>query len=205
MKSIDDLLNELNDVNSHGINPEYYDRMITYIPDAEVIDRVAFLMSKVMDKNILDIGCAGYLHKNLKTVATKCYGIDQVEIKDDPDFKQIIIGKDPLPKFDIDIVICGEVVEHLSNPGMFLDELKTVYPSQEKIITVPNAFANYHQSWIRKGKENTNKDHVAYYSYVTMTTLLKRCGYEVKEFYWYDDPSHIQPQGLNEGMVFVTI
>ena len=54
-------------------------------------------------------------------------------VKDDPDFKQVVIGKDPIPVYeDVQIVVCGEVMEHLCNPGMFLDELKAgILPDED--------------------------------------------------------------------------
>lgn len=190
-----------------GATPlDYADKMITDVPDTEVIDRQTFVLNRCMDKVVLDIGCAGPFHKDLRDITKKCYGIDQTMVKDDPLFTQIVIGKEPIPIYDdIQIVFCGEVIEHLSNPGLFLDEIKVGYPNVEKIVTVPNAFGRMHGGWMKKQQECTNKDHVAFYSYVTITNLLQRHGYEVKEFYWYDNPEYIEHQGLNEGMVVVAI
>jgi hypothetical protein len=43
--------------------------------------------------------------------------------------------------------------------------------------------------------ENVNKDHGAWYSWKTLTTLLERHGFTIREFYWYggDGPT---AQGL---------
>jgi hypothetical protein len=202
--SLSHLYHRVLDLRGTGRTLEYEDKMITDLPDTEVIERRAFILKQCLDKVILDVGCKGPFHDELKEVAKKCYGIDREMVKDDPDFVQMVIGKDPIPVYeDVQIVVCGEVMEHLCNPGLFLDELKSCYPSHTKIISVPNAFAQGHQAWMRKGQENTNKDHVAYYTYVTLTGLLKKHNYEVKEFYWYDNPEHISVQGLNEGMVVV--
>ena len=184
---------------------EYADKMVTDLPNTDVVDRRMFILKQCMDKVVLDVGCKGPFHEELKEVTKKCYGIDQEMVKDDPDFLQMVIGKDALPVYeDVQVIVCGEIIEHLINPGLFLQELKEKYPTQTKIISVPNAFAKGHPSWIKKRKENTNTDHVAFYSYVTLKGLLGKCGYEVKEFYWYDNPEHIQVHGLNEGMVAVT-
>ena len=204
--SLDQLYRRVLDLAGTDRTIEYEDKMITDIPDTEVIDRRAFILKQCIDKVVLDVGCAGSFHTELKQVSKKCYGIDQVAVKNDPDFKQMEIGKEPIPVYeDVDIIICGEIIEHLSNPGLFLDELRTSYPAKIKIISVPNAFAGGHQGWIKKGQENTNKDHVAYYSYVTLFSLLNKHGYKIDRFYWYDNPKYINYQGLNEGMVVVTI
>jgi 2-polyprenyl-3-methyl-5-hydroxy-6-metoxy-1,4-benzoquinol methylase len=179
--------------------------MIHDIPDSEVIDRKMFILKNCLDKVVLDIGCYGPLHTEIKQIAKTAYGIDHRELKDDPLFFKLEITKAPLPELkDVEIVVCGEVVEHLSNPGLFLEELKQKYSCQ-KIFSVPNAFGVFHTHWIKNSQENVNDDHVAYYSYKTFTTLLTRYGYKVKEFYWYDNPTQVQKQGFNEGLVFVTI
>jgi len=185
---------------------EYADKMVTDLPNTDVVDRRMFILKQCMDKIVLDVGCKGPFHEELREVTKKCYGIDQDMVKDDPDFLQMVIGKDALPVYeDVEIVVCGEIIEHLVNPGLFLQELRQCYPTQTKIISVPNAFAKGHHSWIKKGQENTNTDHVAYYSYVTLKGLLHKCGYELREFYWYDNPESITVHGLNEGMVAVTL
>lgn len=184
---------------------DYKDRMVTNIPNADVITRNVFILKQCLDKTILDVGCYGPLHKDIREVAKRAYGIDIRKMPDDPDFMQLELTKDPLPVFsDVELVICGEVIEHLSNPGMFLGELKEKYPTVNKIFTVPNAFGSTQVHWIKKLKENTNRDHVAYYSYVTFSELLRRYDYRILEFYWYDNPEQVQQHGFNEGMVFVT-
>ena len=97
---------------------------------------------------------------------------------------------------DVDLVLCGEVLEHLSNPGRFLDGLRNY--GKETIITVPSAFSEVGYSWIRRGTENVNKDHVAYYSWRTLKTLVERHGYEVRQFYWYGGKP-----GVSEGLIMV--
>lgn len=202
-KTLDQLHQELYQYRNHDAS--YHDRMVHDIPDAEVIERKTFILKKCVDRVVLDIGCFGPLHDEIKTIAKTAYGIDHKVLKNDPLFFELEITKAPLPELkDVEIVVCGEVVEHLSNPGLFLEELKQKYPC-EKLFSVPNAFGSFHVNWTRKGQENVNDDHVAYYSYKTFTTLLKRYGYKITEFYWYDNPKQVQEQGFNEGLVFVTI
>ena len=202
-KSLDELKAELTNYSKHSA--EYHDRMVHSIPDAEVIDRQKFILTECIDKTVLDIGCKGDLHSDIKLIAKRVYGIDHAEVKDDPDFFKVELTKEEIPLLEgIEVIICGEVLEHLSNPGLFLEELKKKYPNKKKIFSVPNAFGIFHTTWIRKGEENVNNDHVAYYSWKTFTTLVKRYGYEVSGFYWYDNPNQIQKQGFNEGLVFVT-
>jgi hypothetical protein len=49
------------------------------------------------------------------------------------------------------------------------------------------------------GTENVNVDHVAWYSWRTLKTLLDRYGYPIREFYWYKG----RPR-FAEGIIVVT-
>jgi hypothetical protein len=66
------------------------------------------------------------------------------------------------------------------------------------VITVPNAFSKIARKHAERGVENCNADHVAWYSYKTMSVLLERHGYTVKEFYFYNGEPFTA-----EGLVFV--
>lgn len=69
----------------------------------------------------------------------------------------------------------------------------------ELIITVPNAMSSHLMPMaVRTGFECVNRDHVAWYSYRTLRTLIERCGFELMEFYWYGG----QPITA-EGIIFV--
>ena len=197
-RSINDLLDGLR----VDMSPKYQENMLHDIPETEVIDRVLFILERCMDKTVLDIGCDGFLHPKILEVAKKAYGVDRIKC-DFPNFTQqdISNGIGNVPS-DVDLIVCGEVVEHLSNPGIFLDSLKPY--NVEKIFTVPNAFSNIGDGCIRRGQENVNAEHVAWYSYYTFNNLLRRHGLSVKEFYWCDNPERINDNGFNEGLVFVT-
>jgi hypothetical protein len=88
------------------------------------------------------------------------------------------------------------VLEHLTNPGYFLQQLRVL--GAPIIITVPNAFSEAGRHWAAQARECVNVDHVAWYSWRTLKTLVERCGYEVREWYWYNG----QPR-FAEGLVFV--
>ena len=188
-----ELWDEINQYTEQGA--EYHDKMVHDIPDTECVDRVIFILHKCLDKVVLDIGCLGPLHKQIEEVAKEVWGID----KGDSDLKnywKIDIENHPnLSTFmekDWDIIICGEILEHLSNPGLFLDKLRNCHCPI--IITVPNAFGKQ-DGWLKKGKEMVNEEHVAWYSYYTLRNLVERHGYIVEEFYWAGEP-HCFSEGI---------
>jgi len=133
------------------------------------------------------------LHELIVKVAEKTYGVD----KQDADIN-INLDKDQLPTLpDINFVVCGEVIEHLSNPGFFLDGLNKSYKCPV-LLTVPNAFSSVGAAHYMKGYENVNTDHVAWYSWKTFTTLLTRHRFKVDAYWWYGGVPL-----FSEGLIFL--
>lgn len=91
-----------------------------------------------------------------------------------------------------DLIIAGEVMEHLGAPAALLDGVRPLLaPGAELVITVPNAycafrFASYALSRRRGNPEPVHPDHVSYYSESTLSRLLERSGYEVLDLAFYD-------------------
>lgn len=88
----------------------------------------------------------------------------------------------------VDVVNCGELIEHLDNPGAMLRGIRRFMTEDSiLIITTPNAFR---EAWVRmawkglEGKSFLNKQHVCWYSFHTLRQLLERYGYE-EVFYDY--------------------
>lgn len=179
-------------------DPAYRRRYMHAIPRATVVDRVGFILERCKDKIVLNLGCASHhdIHTSIKMLSKVAVGVDKVEPAD------IIIDFDRMYALEPfitpkpEIIICGELLEHLSNPGKFLDSLRPF--SVPVIITVPNAFSNAATHWAVKNIENVNDDHIAWFSYRTMKTLVSRSGFEIKEFYWYGGKPVFA-----EGMIFV--
>jgi len=90
-----------------------------------------------------------------------------------------------LGKFDV--IAAGGVLEHLSNPGLFLDGVKRFFtPATEMIIETPNAFSVHRFILGLLNREYVHSEHVFYFSYVTLRNLLERHGYTI-----IDELSHI--------------
>lgn len=194
MAGIAELRAELNAV-PVGRTPQYVAKQLHPIPAAPVVEREVFVLERVRGRRVLEFGASGPMHEAIKRAASTYGGVD----KEDGDRIQafdldaIFIGSegfrkfaDFLPRFDApEIVVCGEVLEHLGNPQWFLTRLRRQYAGVPVIITVPNAFTDQGHKAVARGIENVNRDHVAWYSYRTLTTLLERVGYVVTEFAWY--------------------
>ena len=188
-----------------GPSPEYVAKMCHPVPDAPVVNREDFILARCQGKVVLDIGASGPMHEGIVEVSKRCYGIDR------PVRSDVLLGHDTfgidlddrdcdLPILrDVELMVCGEVIEHLSNPGWFLDRLRKAYPRIPVIVTVPNAFSDIGRAALLKGPENCNGDHIAWHSHRTIKTLLSRHGYEIREFLWYRG----RPK-FSEGLIVVT-
>ena len=191
-----------------GETVAYREKQLHVIPDLPVVNRQEFILTRVKGKVVLDIGASGPMHEAIVGVSAKCYGIDrpnptEVRILQEKDMGVTGIDLDKetgwVPKFGgVELIVCGEVIEHLGNPQSFLQRLRAVYKDVPVIITVPNAFSTGGVNSLNRGIENVNSDHVAYYSYTTLTRLVTRVGYKVCEAYWYNG----QPK-FAEGLIFV--
>jgi cyclopropane fatty-acyl-phospholipid synthase-like methyltransferase len=204
---MENIYKHLDDVMNHGtFAADYWEKMMHQIPEANSVDRYAFLIEVAKGRRVLDIGCTGPLSEAIAKIAEEYYGIDRVECPAhckperywQTDLDNIDVG-DPIygkaePYFDC--IIASEVIEHLGNPGLLLAYIKT--RKCPIILTAPNAFSSAGQHFLRKGYEQVNKDHVAWYSWHTLKTLVERYGYNIIEWYWYNGKPYTA-----EGIIFV--
>lgn len=174
-------------------------KMVHPIPKARIVERELYILEKAKDKVVLDIGATGPMHEAILEIARVCYGIDVLE-RDEKNYFCIDLDKaSALPEFieKPEIIIAGEVIEHLSNAGHFLELLKQY--DCPIVLTTPNAFSEIANHAVRRGIEEVNREHVCWYSYQTLSVLLERHKYKIKDFCWYNG-KHTTPQ-LSEGLV----
>jgi len=83
-------------------------------------------------------------------------------------------------KRKFDVIVAGDLIEHLFNVGSFIDSVKKhMRKNSILIITTPNAFSfrrSIGSLFLSKLRGNT--EHVLYYSNVTIYQLLKRKGFK---------------------------
>jgi 2-polyprenyl-3-methyl-5-hydroxy-6-metoxy-1,4-benzoquinol methylase len=167
-----------------------------------LVDREAFILDRCRGKRVLDIGCidhpflearladGSWLHAKIVAVAREVVGVDSAErdmaaVRGRPDVGRMIVGDaerlDALALEPFEVVVAGEIMEHLNNPGLFLASAHTVLAAQgELVISVPNAFCLRRLLRIPSGYEKVHPDHVAYYSHATLSRLLRRAGYQIE-------------------------
>ena len=88
----------------------------------------------------------------------------------------------------IDVVVAGELIEHLPDALSFLRAVKARWPGRRLILSTPNAtsFTNVVLGAARR--ESNHRDHLQIYSFKTLHTLCLRAGCES----WTVVPYHVR-------------
>lgn len=187
------------------LKPEWVEKMLHPLPEAAVANRRAdFILEACRSKRVLNLGSAsGGLHDAIKTVASEVVGVDREEGADyvcdldkEPDNLYRWLGTGP----PFDLIVAGEVIEHLCNPGRLLDALRMLMTGTETklLITVPNASGRGYQYHDGRLHEIVNSDHCFWFSWKTLACLADKCGLYVLDGYWYNG----QPPN-SEGIIFI--
>ena len=96
------------------------------------------------------------------------------------DVEQMELGR----KFDV--IIAGELIEHLDNPGLFLQRVKSHLEEDGLLIlTTPNPFALGNAfipiKLLLGGDYSVNKEHKCWYCLKTLRQLLEKYGFKIIE------------------------
>ena len=87
-----------------------------------------------------------------------------------------------------DVVIAGEVVEHLDAPGPFLRAMRTLAAADGLLVlTTPNAYRLLNFLAPVTGAELVHPDHTAWHSPHTLRTLLERNGWRLEGAAYYQN------------------
>jgi SAM-dependent methyltransferase len=90
----------------------------------------------------------------------------------------------------VDVVIAGEVIEHLDAPGPFLRAMRSLLDDAGLlVVTTPNAYRMLNFFAPVAGVELIHPDHTAWHSPHTLRNLLNRAGWEVDGFAYYQNPA----------------
>jgi hypothetical protein len=173
----------------------------------ELVGRDEFLLDYCRGKDVIHLGCCDspycqeryftgdLFHIKLIKTARKVIGIDIDEqsinflkhagvnnlmVADVENFKKNLKVK------DFQIILAGEILEHLENPGLFLKGMSELCGNNiELIITTINTptLKNFIRALAKK--EMVHHDHVCYYSIKTLFQLLNRFDIFIIKYYYY--------------------
>ena len=166
--------------------------------------REELILSEAAGKKVLHIGCCdtpscqelaergALLHMRLKDQVAELWGLDiskeDIEyLAEKHDLDKIVCGdaeriEDYFAPESFDVIVAGEVVEHLANPGLFLrGSLSLLRRDGVIVVSVPNGLAFRRGLKSLLGKETVHPDHNFWFSKRTICRLLSACGYVVRE------------------------
>lgn len=174
------------------------------------VDRLVFFSRMVEGKAVFDLGAldetaldakmedGSWLHARLCASARSVVGIDNsprlpVGGMDTRNGGRIIHAD----IFDLgpvierhgrpDIIVAGELIEHLTDTSAFLASLKAnpALHGVDFVFSTPNACC-WHNTLIGlTGRESMHQDHLQVYSYKTLRTLFSRAGIELRQLVPY--------------------
>ena len=179
--------------------------MVHRLPRARLVDRTSWLVEQCRGRRVIHVGFGDtgfrdtqrrsgrWLHAHLAGAASHLVGIDydaasvhaaraegyEAHLVDCTDVRAVAAaGLAPA-----DVVLAGEVIEHVDAPGAFLQGLHTLCRGSGRlIVTTPNpgGLVNLAASLVR-GVEVNHPDHVVMFTWRTLTELMRRHGWEAIE------------------------
>ena len=157
------------------------------------VDRLSYISKFCKNKRVLDIGCydetaiklkerSGYwLHTLIAEKAKRVIGIDsseQIRSEIKTGLRSRIIKKDlyDLDKYfasanKVDVIVAGELIEHIPDVSKFLQLMKGLYPGKTLLLTTPNATSLTNVLLAFFDRESSHKDHIQIFSYKTLYAL----------------------------------
>jgi len=177
--------------------------------------RQEFVLQKCQNKRVLHLGCVDtglttarfqkseLMHQKLAAITTDLWGFDinaeGIHFLQTHGFDQLVVGDvcmldqvETLQNKEFDVILATEVVEHLQNPGLFLQAVQSVMQpgKTELIITVPNAYRVSSIWWMLRNVEHVHPDHNYWFSYHTITTLIQKNRLSISDVFMYTFPSN---------------
>ena len=182
------------------------------LPRVRVLaSRVELVQSYCREKNVLHLGCVGSLesfdkgyslHQKISEVAARVIGVDAdeqaIECLKRKGVQELVCadvqapGALKVPEIErpVDVIVAGELLEHLPNPGLCLKNVTELMDKQRSIllVTVPNALSmrNFFSVLLRNN-ELVRADHNYYFSYMSIKCVLSSCGFSIVDIFVYSD------------------
>jgi SAM-dependent methyltransferase len=195
-----------------SISPQEITGWRQRLPREGPCDRVELLLDFCRHKRVAHVGFVDerrmetkleegrWLHARLAGVAESIVGLDVAEEGVDwakqQGFEAYAVdaqSPDAVAELGIeraDVVIAGEIIEHLDAPGPFLRAMRELLkPGGLVVVTTPNAYRLLNFLAPASGSELIHPDHTAWHSPHTLKNLLERSGWEVEGVTYYQNPA----------------
>lgn len=198
------------------------------IPRAKIVDRDEWLVDNVAGKSVLHVGCTDHpmtadrittgriLHGKLLASAISVVGLDYDEAGVDT-LGELFPGQEfichnaeqldscqELQGRQFETVVAADVIEHLSNVGLFLEGVaKHIAPGGTLVVTTPHAFAVKRLlAMALARREFVHDDHTAYFSQQTITRIFQRFSFVPVEWAMFQWRNPTKTNAFANGVVW---
>lgn len=192
------------------------------------VHKFPYVMALCSGRAVLDLGAYDetavefkrgtddWLHGAIASVASAVVGVDNSPLLPADGLKtgerSVIVPGDimKLESIDLDerpdIIVAGELIEHLPDAVAFLRGLgqDERFRGSRLILTTPNACSLHNVILGLFGRESTHRDHVAIHSYKTLATLLRQTpmtDYQIVPYHVRFSESVLQARGLKRRLI----
>lgn len=163
-------------------------------------DRFDVIQKYVKGKEVLDCGCVGggiktenWLHGRLAEISKRVLGVDIQKERVEKLKKR---GYDVVQgdvttinlKEKFDVILAGDLIEHLSNQGLFLENMKKHLKSDGfLILTTSNALQipSYLITYLRLERQICLEEHTCFHTSDTIKVLAEKHGFDIVELWYY--------------------
>lgn len=107
-------------------------------------------------------------------------------------YRFVVANAEELPfREEFEVVLAGELIEHLHNPGRFLASAwRALVPGGTLILTTPNAHRlSSLLHLLRRGRELIHPEHVSLFSPSALTCLVERHGFRIRDLRLLNRPA----------------
>lgn len=151
------------------------------------------MLAKLPPSRVLDLGCSGgLLAERVRELGHHVTGLDYLEVpgvRDRTDaFIQVDLAKGIPPEVGdgYDVVIAGDIIEHLPRPRKILGDIRQVLrPGGQVLLSVPN-FGHWYPrtravfglfGYDRRGI--LDDTHLRFFTRSTLRRMVRNCGFDV--------------------------
>lgn len=207
-----------------SINYDTLERIVVDKP----VDRIGYIEELCKNKFVLDLGCYDetaigkmgteyWLHGRVARVARLVVGLDSSDIIPEDGIYTMYgskiykgnafnIPRNLISDNKYDVIVAGELIEHLENPLMFLVTLKETFKGKRLLLTTPNAVCLANSLMGIIGREAQHKDHLANFSYKILNTLCIRAGFKswsIRPYRFYATEMILGSKGSKKRILYI--
>jgi 2-polyprenyl-3-methyl-5-hydroxy-6-metoxy-1,4-benzoquinol methylase len=167
-------------------------------------NRVAYLVELVRGKDVLDIGVVDHfaesrskkdwLHHRVAQSAASVLGLDilpqEVARLNAAGYRVLLMDfSEQVPAGCFDIVLCGEVIEHVPSPQkLFRSAREVLRPGGRFVLTTPNPYFMRRIVNALRGKTTESVDHIALLAPANIAEMAMREGLVLTSWRGVMDP-----------------